>query len=42
MSRDYDKIIKENIEAIFLSLAEKYLGVAIKKSYRNISDNWES
>jgi hypothetical protein len=32
MSSDYDKIIKENIEAIFLPLAEKYLGISIKTS----------
>ena len=30
MGSDYDKIIKENIEAIFLPLAEKYLGISIK------------
>lgn len=29
MSNDYDKIIKENIEEVFLPLAEKYLGISI-------------
>ena len=32
MTQEYDKIIKENIEAVFLPLAEKYLGIKIKTS----------
>ena len=32
MAKQYDKIIKENIEQIFLPLAEKYLGIKIIKS----------
>jgi len=31
---NYDRIIKENLEAIFLSLAEKYLGFGIRKQRR--------
>lgn len=31
---DYDKIIKENLEAIFLSLAGKYLGFTIKRQQK--------
>ncbi|MGB3778862.1 MAG: hypothetical protein WA960_10935 [Tunicatimonas sp.] len=29
MSKSYDKIIKENMAAIFLPLSEKYLGIKI-------------
>ena len=29
MGQDYDKILKENITAIFLPLSEKYLGIKI-------------
>lgn len=32
MTNEYDKIIKENIEAIILPLAEKYLGISILSS----------
>ncbi len=36
MAQEYDKIIKENIEEVFLPLAGKYLGINIK-SYRKIA-----
>jgi len=36
VAQDYDKIIKENIEEVFLPLAGKYLGINIKSS-RKIS-----
>ena len=36
MAQEFDKIIKENIEEVFLPLAEKYLGIKIKSS-RKIS-----
>ena len=32
MANDYDKILKENIAALFLPLSEKYLGIKIAKS----------
>ena len=32
MTNSYDKIIKENIEEVFLPLAEKYLGISIVSS----------
>lgn len=32
MSKDFDKILKENIAAVFLPLAEKYLGIRIIRS----------
>jgi predicted transposase YdaD len=32
LSNDYDKILKENIAAVFLPLAEKYLGIRIGKT----------
>ncbi len=32
MSQDYDKILKENIAALFLPLSEKYLGIRILSS----------
>ncbi len=32
MAKNYDKILKENIEALFLPLTEKYLGLSIKSS----------
>lgn len=32
MANDYDKILKENIAAVFLPLSEKYLGIRIVKS----------
>ena len=31
-SSQYDKILKENVESIFLPLTEKYLGISIVKS----------
>lgn len=37
MAKQYDKIIKENIEQIFLPLAEKYLGINIIDT-KNISE----
>ena len=41
MSSDYDKIIKENIEAVFLPLAEKYLGISIV-SFRKLPGKIQS
>ncbi len=32
MAKDYDKILKENIAALFLPLSEKYLGMRIVKT----------
>jgi hypothetical protein len=41
MSNDYDKIIKENIEEVFLPLAEKYLGISIE-SFRKLPGKIQS
>ena len=30
---DFDKIIKENIEAVFFPFAEEMLGISIKETY---------
>ena len=30
---DFDKILKENIEAVFLPVTEKILGISIKESF---------
>ena len=35
---DFDKILKENIEAVFLPLAEKILGISIKETFE-LKDN---
>lgn len=32
MANDYDRILKENIAALFLPLSEKYLNIRIQKS----------
>ena len=41
MAQEYDRIIKENIEAVFLPLAEKYLGIKIQTS-RKISPKMQT
>jgi len=41
MTNEYDKIIKENIEAVFLPLAEKYLGISIV-SFRKLPGKLQS
>jgi predicted transposase/invertase (TIGR01784 family) len=41
MSNEYDKIIKENIEAVFLPLAEKYLGISIV-SFKKLPGKFQS
>ncbi len=41
MSNEYDKIIKENIEEVFLPLAEKYLGISIV-SFRKLPGKFQS
>ena len=30
---DFDKILKENIEAVFLPMAEEMLGISIKETF---------
>ena len=30
---DFDKILKENIEAVFLPMAEEILGISIKETF---------
>lgn len=41
MSQQYDKILKENIEAVFLPLAEKYLKISIE-SFRKLPGKIQS
>ncbi len=41
MTSEYDKIIKENIEEVFLPLAEKYLGISIA-SFRKLPGKIQS
>ena len=38
---DFDKILKENIEAVFLPLAEKMLGISIKETFE-VKDNLQT
>ena len=38
---DFDKILKENVEAVFLPLVEKMLGVSIKKTFE-LKDNLQT
>ena len=38
---DFDKILKENIEAVFLPMAEEILGISIKETFE-IKDNIQS
>jgi len=41
MTKSYDKIIKENIERLFLPLSEKYLGIKIT-AIKNLTEKLQT